>query len=443
MSIRTLGLCAIALFSVPAFGQLVQGRLDPRFQGVWVVLLGTHGSSHYPLDSVKAGRDGSFAFNTKLPGAGFYQLAVNDTDRVDLILDPREKVVEVDIPGTPLQQHIQVRRSAENQRLWRYKLISKEVQAVRAAVAQEKLTLQPTDTDRLTALDSVLQRAESGKQDLLGSILRDDPESYFAFAIRTDQALEGTPGKGPMAVAAAFDFGDPRLLRSAVYDRAVMTFLQNLNAVTEEQFVVASDTLMVLAGRDADCRAYMLEHLLDLFTTYGPDLASQHLVDRYVAPLGSTAAFSPVLKAKVEAMLKVAVGATGYDVNLNDHGTMRPLSDLIRGAQRTVLFFYSSTCDHCHAQMPGLKELHASHPDPSLRIIGIALDTDSAEFKKCIAENGLPWRAFSEFNGWGSTVAKVYQVKATPAFIVLDPQRRILAKPVDAADLANKLDQLH
>lgn len=423
--------------------QQLRGRMDfPGSAGGYVVLFATRGEQHVPLDSVRIGRNGAFAFPAPFRSTGFYELAVHDSDRVDIILDPREPLVDVEFAGLPLQRHITVRTSDENKRLWEYKLVSRETQAVEATVAAEKRKLQPDDLHQLRALDSTLARAQRMRAGHLDRLLRAAPGSYFAQVVSADKALDNVREMGPMAVADVFDFGSPALLHASVYDKAVMTFLRNVNAVTEEQFVVACDSLMQRAGKDPECKGYMLDHLIGLFATYGPDMAVQHLVDRYVVPSGSSANVAPELRAKVEELMKLSVGAIAPDIVLPSAAGPMPLAPVLARNKYTALFFYSSTCDHCHAQMPGLKEDYDAYHGKGFEVIGIALDADSTEFGASIRDNAIPWPCYSEFNGWGSQAAKAYQVRSTPTFFLIDAQRRIVAKPYNADDLGRQLHAL-
>ncbi len=392
------------------------------------------------IDSARVKTNGGFDLGDPSKGAGFYHLAVNDSDAVDLILEPSESMVEVRFDGVPLQQHITVSRSEENKRLWQYKYVSRETQAVIASLMAEKSRLAADDVRRITELDSIEERALRVQRSKLEQVLRSAPQSYFAKVIRVDDALDEMAAKGPMDVARIFDFSDASLMRSTIYDKAVMTFLRNVNALTEEQFIGASDTLIALASRDASCRSYMIDHLIDLYSTYGPDMPLQHIIDTYVVKAGLESV-APELRQKVSELLKVAVGAVGPDPVVPTPKGELPLSTLVAGNKVTVLFFYSSTCDHCHKQMQPLKEIHEAERGKGLGVLGIALDTDSADFKRNISERGLPWPSYSEFNAWGGKAVKAYQVKATPSLIVIDRQRRILAKPVDAADLRRWLDE--
>jgi thiol-disulfide isomerase/thioredoxin len=394
------------------------------------------------MDSVQVGRNGDFRFKTPVKAVGFYQLALNDTDHVDLILDGKEPVVDLDFDSIPLQDHVHVRTSDENMRLWEYKYISRETQAVASAVYQQELQLQPSDTVRLAALDSLGKRAADRKTHYLNELTARAPDSYFTKVINADAAVVNAGGMGPMAVARVFDFSDPALMHSSSYDKAVMAFLRNLNAINEDQFSVAADTLMDLAGRNAECRAYMLDHLVDLFSTFGPEAALQHVIDRYVAPAGANSSIDPALRRKVDALLKVSVGGNGPEEQMDDHGSIVALSSIVKASRYTALFFYSSTCSHCEAQMPTLKTDYDRYHAKGFQVVGIALDADSADFLAGIKEHEIPWKCYSHFMGWGEPAAKDYLVKATPTFYLLDPKMTIVAKPTDAEELGKKLKEL-
>lgn len=387
------------------------------------------------VDSTVVSAEGRFAFAQREFPLGFYHLSINDTDQVDLILDPGEKHVELTFSGTPLQRHIAVKRSDENKRLWEYKLVSKEAQAVQAGVFEEKQKLAAGDTKRMLELDSIAARATTLQQAHLQGILSGYPKSYFARVVKADKGVDEAREQNPLAVMKVFDFSDASLMRSSVYDKAVMTFLRNIHASSEEQFVSASDSLLAYAGRDPECRAYMLDHLIDLYSTYGPEMPLQYLIDRYVVSPAGMAAIDPALHAKVADILKVGVGSDAPDVDLPGPEGPIALRPLVEQARYTVLFFYSSTCDHCRAEMPVVKDVYSTFHPKGLEVIGIALDPDTTEFQKAINENGLPWRCYSEFNGWGSSLAKAFRVKATPWFYVLDRRMRIAAKPVDGVAL--------
>lgn len=442
-SLALLPLIAL-LGSQPLQAQLLQGHFDdPLAAGRQLVLSQARGGGFKAVDSVRIGPAGDFDFKGEFQATGFYNLVINDSDRVDLILDVREPLVYLQFDSLPMEDHMHVRTSDENMRLWEFKYISRETQAVQKGVAQQRLELAPTDTIALGQLDQAEERAERMQDDYLQQLAQGGASDFFTKALRVDRAIQETRGQGPMAVAKVCDFSDPELMRSSVYDKAVMYFIQNLNVRNEDQFSMAADTLMMLASRNKDCQAYMLDHLIDLFSTYGPESALQHLIDRYVVPSGNSAAVAPELRAKVDALMQVSVGRSAPELELRDRGVVTPLSDIIRKNRYTALFFYSSTCEHCHAQIPTLKIDRSKYLAKGFNVIGLALDVDSMDFLKSIEENTVPWKCYSEFKGWGAQSATAYLVKATPTFFLLDDKMKIVAKPSDAEELGKVLKELY
>lgn len=406
-----------------------------------VALLVSRGADHVPFDSTVIDPEGRFQFPIDRAGDGFYQLAVNDTDRVDLILSRGEDLVELHFTGLPLQYGIRVVSSNENRMLWDHKAISREAQAVLAATRLQRQMLSPTQVAEARALDSLEESAGVMREADLDRVLATAPDSYFAKVIGASRSIERELANGPMAIARVYDLSDPSLLRTSTYPKAVLLYLQALNANSEAMFVTAADTLMRLAEKDPECRTYMLELLVGIFSTYGPDMALQHVVDQYV--VGHEAELPAGLLETTRELRAVAVGAIGPDVELAGPGSPPfMLGASAAQARYTALFFYSSTCDHCHDEMPGLVALYREFHPRGLNIIGIALDSDTAEFRRSILEHRLPWGCTSEFNGWGNSAAKAYAVKATPALILLDPDRRIVAKPMDHEELGMLLQAL-
>lgn len=437
-------LMAWAIQVQQVFGQVVQGQIEePGVAGKFLMLRQARGAEMIPFDSTRIGEDGTFRFGTPCQATGFYQLAVNDSDAVNIVLDKREPLVDLHFLRLPLEDHMEVVASLENQRMAELQYVTAETNAIQASVKQQRGLLQGGDTLQLRALDRLEYKATETLKEYWDSLAADSAISYFARSFTVNRALDGTRNKGPMAVAAVFDFSDPELMRSTLYDGAVMAFFQNLNIVAESQFMLASDTLMMLAGRHAETKAYMLEHLIDLFSTYGPEMALQYLIDKQIDQIGDLEEMPPRLRDKVEGLMAVSIGRVAPDVELNDHGTIKQLAQIVKANRYTALFFYSSTCDHCHAQMPGLKSDQERFGARGFDVIGIALDADSAEFKRSIEENAIPWKCYSEFNGWGSTPAKLFKVNGTPSFFLLDRHMTIVAKPRDAQGLGEVLEQLY
>lgn len=422
----------------PVLGQSLAGSFDlnngrPEF----VVLWSTLGQDHVPSDTAFVDRKGRFAFEERLNASGFYQLSANDSDRVELILDPREHSVEVRFDGSPLREHITVVRSSENQRLWEYKRASRSYGLEVAELRQQRAASDPHDASTLRLLDSLESQALARRGSILDRLLAQDPTSYFSKVVGADGRLTAAIPQGTIAIRDAMDWADAGLVHSTVYPKAITSVLQSATPATADVLLNASDSLLKWAEQDTVCWRYVRSFLVKLFSEYAADEVIQHLVDQYIVGPRAMHPPEPELLQLVAAQLRVAVGSPAPDVLLPDplRGDTVRLSELGRGSRCTALFFYSSTCDHCHGQMPGLLALYNDLHAKGLQVVGIALDDSREDFINTIAEEQLSFPCFSEFNAWGSQAAKAFAVKATPMFIVLDADGKIIGKPFDHEEL--------
>lgn len=417
--------------------QVISGTLERPLQAHRIVLYGTRGTDHPAIDSVSIDADGYFHFRQRLYPPGFYQLGVNDSDRVDLILDPSEPEVNVAFSGHPLQEHIEVQRSVENQRMWTYKRISRSGQEELARIRSDRAVASPTDTALLSTLFDREATTTSNMGRALDSLVNLTSEGQFTYAVRSDQRLDRAIPLGRSAILRAFDLSDARNLRSASYSKAIIAYLQNSAPTDEYALHRASDSVLTAASGDTVCWSYCRSFLVDLFATYGPDDVAQYLVERYVVGDGAILPPDAELLRLVAAQLRLVPGAYAPDMILVSPGspdTLR-LSSVLLDQTYTGLFFYSSTCDHCHDQMPGLRQLVSDMDPKDFRLIGIALDATAEEFTGTVTEEGINWSCYTELKGWGAQGAKDFNVKATPTLIVIDSKGRIANKPMDHEEL--------
>lgn len=436
-----VGLCA----SMQASAQKITGTIAPHKQLPGKVLLQeAWGGDHRTVDSTTIDRKGHFRFAHKVRGPGFYRLLVGTSGPVDLIIDPREAEIVLEFSDTPLQEHILVKRSTGNQRLWEYKRASREGQIKLAAIQEERRDLPLNDLSALSQLDAREEAVHVWQKAVLDRLISADPDGPFERIILADRRLNEAGGKGPDVVKEAINWTDQALVRSSVMPKAIMAYLQELPQASSADLSSSSDSLLSWSRADTLCWAFARSFLVRLFSIYGPDVVAQHLVDRYVSGSGSLVLPDAELRAATEGLLRVSIGATAPIVFLVDpvkHDTLE-LADLLKGQSYTLLFFYSSTCDHCHVQMPGLMALYREDREKGFQVLGIALDSDLEEFQSGITERALTWPSFSELNGWGSSAAKAFAVKSTPSLFLLDSNGVIVAKPYDHQELRTTLEGL-
>lgn len=420
--------------------QQIRGELRFNDRPATVVLLASLGGSTQPVAEASVDERGRFSFAPLSLEVGFYKLALNDSDQVDLILGPNDPEVRLTFTGRPLQEHITVEASMENTVLWRYKAISRAHQQVLAAIRTERATASARDSDRSDQLTAREQAADATKARELDALLLEHPNSYFAFAVNTDRRLMAALPHGPEAWRNAVDLCDRRLLRSNLFAKVVLGSLQ---LATDRPLEQVCDELLGHCRTDSLLWTTMRAQLIELFDSNGPDLVAQYLVDRYVAGPDAAWPLDHRTLRTIEDRLNRSIGA---QVAADDPWPFRNAAverseNVLARAQLTLVFFFSSTCGHCHDQMPGVQALYQRYGTAGLQVIGVALDTDSMELAATMREASLTFPIASSYLAWGEPLAKSWGVSATPSLFLLDRDRRILAKPFDHVEAARDVEQ--
>src|SRR5262249_47493278 len=101
----------------------------------------------------------------------------------------------------------------------------------------------------------------------------------------------------------------------------------------------------------------------------------------------------------------------------------------------TVVHFWASWCSVCMQQLPALRRVHDQYESRGVRVLGLSLDEDAASWKKALARIALPWHEGRLDAGYHAGISSV------PAYWLLDPAGKIVAKVNDPEEAAKVLAQ--
>ena len=134
-----------------------------------------------------------------------------------------------------------------------------------------------------------------------------------------------------------------------------------------------------------------------------------------------------------EQYRKMAVGKTAPDIVLDGKSTLKKLKNKYK-----LVVFGASWCPNCKTDYPKLVESYKELKEgTNLEIIYISVDSDKKEFAAFYKD--APFMTFCDGKGWESTAAKEYHVFATPTYILLDKDLKILSKIVSVEHLKSFL----
>jgi thiol-disulfide isomerase/thioredoxin len=125
-----------------------------------------------------------------------------------------------------------------------------------------------------------------------------------------------------------------------------------------------------------------------------------------------------------------AVGDTPALAFQHADGTDGTLKDY-RG-RYTLVHFWASWCGPCKQQLPALRRLQERYAARGLATLSLSLDHDAAAWRTVLKRLDLPWPQ-------GRLAAAEAGVSSVPAYWLLDPDGKIVAKVYDTDELAKPL----
>ena len=107
----------------------------------------------------------------------------------------------------------------------------------------------------------------------------------------------------------------------------------------------------------------------------------------------------------------------------------------------TVLYFYDPDCGHCKKKTPELYEAYMTLRNEDVEVLAICITTDTDRWKEYIRENNFDWINLADSNN-KSNFRYYYDIRSTPIIYVLDKEKKIIAKKLDASQVQSFITQV-
>ena len=112
-------------------------------------------------------------------------------------------------------------------------------------------------------------------------------------------------------------------------------------------------------------------------------------------------------------------------------------------AEYTVLVFWDVDCGHCQKEIPILLEQYNDllKEKKDVKVYSVYMQHEGDKYLKYIAENKLPWINVYDGAHYNNAVEK-YDVYSTPVIYILDKNKVIKAKRIDAGKVKNFINAI-
>jgi thiol-disulfide isomerase/thioredoxin len=210
--------------------------------------------------------------------------------------------------------------------------------------------------------------------------------------------------------------------------------------IDDSSYKVLIDELVIYIGdENAIIKTSLLDVIWNRFIVIENNELAGYINDTYLFDLANKTDNAFLINTLI-AYKNNAVGAKAADFQITSNKNGKTTTTSLHKldvAEEYLLIFWSSTCGHCLNELPEVMELTAIKPN--LKVIAFGLEDDNENWQKEI--KNLPnFMHVIGLDKWNNTIAKAYNIKATPSYFLLDKNKIIVAKPEQLEDLIKVLE---
>lgn len=408
------------------------------------IIYSLEGERTEKIDSIMSSSNDKFTyiFNKNKYHTGFYRVDFSRNIHIDFIYDGGDINISTNAENTFDSLH--VINSLSNQLYYSFIKLNRRFKK-ETDLLQLLLSKYPEDDDYYGNTKAELHHVQDNYLYFINVISQKFPNSFIARYIKSYQLPiinASLPPDKQLAFLKAHsldnvDFKDGELTFSDLFTVKTIEYLtyyrnpQMPKAVLENEFMTAIDTILNKAKVNYRVYKQIVEYLIDGFKKFGFENDLKYIIDNYV--IKDDLCLDNKTESAIQLMLNqdkiLHIDAIAPDITLQDtNGKIVNLNKI--ESKKILLVFYASWCPHCQVLIPILKGYLNTLHNPDLKVLAISLDTKRSDWINFIKKNSLKWINISDLKGWNSKAALDYYIYATPTMILIDNNKKIIAKPL-------------
>ena len=268
------------------------------------------------------------------------------------------------------------------------------------------------------------------------------------FIRASSQYNESSPHKKPEAYLEtikehffdAMDLSDSILNHSTFVNDRLNDYIFYLNQGEDE---VSENELQ----KDAIEKAVLwIDHHLEILTNFEEELIETYLIsenveminfvmDTYYKALPVSYQNEELIR-RTEATLLTALGSIAPDFRWESDGKNNSLHGL-SGTDYFIVLFFSSNCPHCQMEIPEFYKFISGIEN--IKVVAVGLE-DEKQSWVVMTKEYAEFINILDLDKWSSQKVKDYGITAIPTYLVLDAEKKILAKPEDFDELKSMFE---
>lgn len=224
------------------------------------------------------------------------------------------------------------------------------------------------------------------------------------------------------------DFSNPTLYNSTfITDRITdYVFYMNYSDDDKKQYQLYQQAVktVVSKAKNETFQRDIIEFLITQFVNTNNIEFSDYLVSTYYENFPEAIQNKDFVNSYHEKTM-VSIGRTAPEMTWKQEEQEYKLSAL-NDAENYVLVFWSTGCSHCLREIPVLYD--STKNLTNTKVVAFSLEKNKNTWEKQIQKYPNWYHAIG-LNKWENPTARTYQIYSTPTYIVLNKDKKIIAKP--------------
>ena len=232
---------------------------------------------------------------------------------------------------------------------------------------------------------------------------------------------------------------DSEFLKTAIAD--YITEAQNADLPPERKVyhvILAADNVLSRSVTSYQMYRFVYQYLIYGFSELGANQVVDYMVRMpYLEYLDATKEQLNEIQEIAGTYNRVKIGMYVPDIqSVTIDGEKFRLYNV--DAEYTIVFFWSYSCPHCRELIMELADFAGKNKNFS--VVTVSVSGRMRQVKRILKKFKLKGYHICDGLGWESPIVEALAVDMTPSFLLLDRDKKIIAKPFDIEDIINEIE---
>jgi thiol-disulfide isomerase/thioredoxin len=458
-------LSLIFLFSNSSIAQGYEIKIQVKpLTDSTIYLANYFGAKMYYADTAKINKKGLAVFSgTKALKGGKYSIVTPGPKFFEVLID-EDQHFEIITDTTDLIMNFHVKGSAANQLYYEY---VKYINARKVEVSELNQVLIDPDTDSTASKKASKRVVEINKevQEYQSKLVKENPKNWAAIVINMSIAvpiLDAPKNENGVVTDSLFQYryyldhffdhmplDDPRIVRTPEFDRKLKDYFTTALLQDPDTIAKYADRTIQSVTYDPDLFKYIVHFCTYSFETsniMGMDAAFVHMIENYYMTGKATWMDSTNLANVTERAMKMKptlLGQKAPFMRMADSTGTNFISLYDVDADYTVIYIWDPDCGHCKKENPKMVQLYEKYAADGVKVYAVGNPYENEEWIEYLRTHKEMNKLInvSDSPAHPSPFRTYYDVHSTPVVLLLDKNKKIIAKKVGTEQLDSIIER--